>query len=200
MTQPAFVLGAGFSRAASSHMPLTDELGEACRAVLPPDTPKPPRELAQGFFELWLSQLAEEQPYLNVQQNLINQATFTAYSSAIAEVLEQRTDQVLRARWPVWLPPFVKAAHQMRASVVTFNYDTLIECAVGAGLLYEWGMYDPVSWTEITGDVPNWPAGAARLGATRADTFRLLKLHGSLNWYWSPGDQTGATVARRALP
>lgn len=100
----------------------------------------------------------------------------------------------------MWLPPFVKAAHQTRASVVTFNYDTLIECAVGAGLLYEWGMYDPVSWTEITGDVPNWPAGAARLGATRADTFRLLKLHGSLNWYWSPGDQTGATVARRALP
>jgi len=30
--------------------------------------------------------------------------------------------------------------------------------------------------------------------------FRLLKLHGSLNWYWNPGDESGASVARRDLP
>lgn len=84
MVSYAFVLGAGFSRTVSNHMPLTDELGEACRDVLPPDTPKPPRELTSGFFELWLSQLAEEQPYLNTQQNLRNQATFIAYSNGVA--------------------------------------------------------------------------------------------------------------------
>jgi hypothetical protein len=30
--------------------------------------------------------------------------------------------------------------------------------------------------------------------------LRLLKLHGSLNWYWTPGDFTGVSVARRAIP
>ena len=34
----------------------------------------------------------------------------------------------------------------------------------------------------------------------RADSFRLLKLHGSLSWYWSPGDATGATLQRWRLP
>jgi hypothetical protein len=138
MKRPTFVLGAGFSRAISKFMPLTDELGSACREVLPPTTPGPPRELSGGFFELWLSQLAEEQPYLNTQQNLINQATFVAYSSAIAEVLEQRTDRILRDGLPGWLVSFVKAAHLTRATLATFNYDTLIECAVvrsGSALL-----------------------------------------------------------------
>jgi hypothetical protein len=30
--------------------------------------------------------------------------------------------------------------------------------------------------------------------------FKLLKLHGSLSWYWVPGDQTGSTVQRWRLP
>ena len=34
----------------------------------------------------------------------------------------------------------------------------------------------------------------------RADSFRRLKLHGSLSWYWSPGDATGATLQRWRLP
>jgi hypothetical protein len=28
------------------------------------------------------------------------------------------------------------------------------------------------------------------------ESFRLFKLHGSLTWYWSPGDETGATLQR----
>jgi hypothetical protein len=44
------------------------------------------------------------------------------------------------------------------------------------------------------------PAGLAILTTSRADTLRLLKLHGSLNWYWTPGDFTGVSVARRAIP
>lgn len=33
-----------------------------------------------------------------------------------------------------------------------------------------------------------------------AGTFRLLKLHGSLSWYWSPDDTTGTTVQRWTTP
>jgi len=87
-----------------------------------------------------------------------------------------------------------------RATLVTFNYDPLIECAVATGLLYEWGQYDSVFWTEIRGDVPSWPPGLAYLAADKAHTLRLLKLHGSLNWYWVPRDASGVSIARRDLP
>lgn len=194
----AFVLGAGFSRAASTAMPLTDELGIECARRVP--YPQVPTSFADGRFETWLSELAENQPYLNEQSNLDNQALFTRFSEAIAMVLQQRTFEALAGGWPAWMPTFIKAAHHARATIATFNYDTLIECAAATGLLYEVGMYDAVSWTELTGDVPSWPPGSMMLAAEPADTLRLLKLHGSLNWYWSPGDSTGATVARRALP
>ena len=32
------------------------------------------------------------------------------------------------------------------------------------------------------------------------DSLRLLKLHGSTNWYWTPGDSSGVSLARRVLP
>ncbi len=105
-----------------------------------------------------------------------------------------------RDPWPRWLPELIRTAHQQRSTVVTFNYDTLIECAVKADLLYEWEAWGHVFWAEITQDVPNWPPGSMRLSATPTDTFRLLKLHGSLNWYWTPGDEAGTSIARRDLP
>ncbi|MGH3157047.1 MAG: hypothetical protein ACRDNF_10780, partial [Streptosporangiaceae bacterium] len=36
--------------------------------------------------------------------------------------------------------------------------------------------------------------------ADKADTLRLLKLHGSLSWYWVPRDASGVSIARRDLP
>src|ERR1035437_9485766 len=32
-----------------------------------------------------------------------------------------------------------------------------------------------------------------------ADTFSLHKLHGSLDWWWTPGDVSGATISRSPL-
>lgn len=57
-----------------------------------------------------------------------------------------------------------------------------------------------VDWTELTGNIPSWAPGSMRLSSEQAETLRLLKLHGSLNWYWTPGDTAGSTIARRMLP
>ena len=61
------LLGAGFSRALSAHMPLTDELGEAVvrRLHLSSDARLPPDGFRGGVFETWLSHLADEQPFLS---------------------------------------------------------------------------------------------------------------------------------------
>lgn len=197
-----FVLGAGFSRAVSEGIPLVDELGNLCLDT--GDLGKDPRVPEDGFrggsFETWLSRLADDQPYLSTQENLEGRALFLRFSEAIADVLGEKVQEVLRTGWPSWLPEFRRVAHVRRSALVTFNYDPLIECAVGTGLLYDWGASEHVFWAELSGDMPPWPPGLAYLGAERAATFRLLKLHGSLNWYWNPGDVTGISTARRDLP
>ena len=196
------ILGAGFSRAVSEHLPLVDELGNACLRVddLEADRRVPASGFTGGSFETWLSRLADDQPYLSVAENLENQALFERFSSAIAEVLGDKVHAALAPGGPVWFSEFVRVAHQRRATLITFNYDTLIECAVATGLLYQWGEREPVFWAEVTGDVPAVPPGPAILAAEPADTFRLLKLHRSLNWYWVPQDASGVSIARRDLP
>lgn len=198
----ALILGAGFSRAVSDGMPLVDELGNMCLAAggFRGDPRVPAGGFSGGSFETWLSRLADEQPYLTAGENLENQALFERFSSAIAEVMGERVQEALAGGCPAWLADFVRVAHERRARVVTFNYDTLVECAAGTGLLFEWGMREPVFWAELTGDVPSWPPGPAHLGAEPAETLRLLKLHGSLNWYWAQGDASGVSIARRKLP
>src|SRR5438270_231686 len=59
-TGDVFVLGAGFSRALSCRLPLTDELGNACldRADLRHDTRVPAAGFNGGSFESWLSGMA----------------------------------------------------------------------------------------------------------------------------------------------
>src|SRR5690349_11433785 len=77
------ILGAGFSRAISDRMPLVDELGNLCLRIssLANDSRVPVGGFTGGRFETWLSQLADEQPYLTAQENLENQALFLRFSS-----------------------------------------------------------------------------------------------------------------------
>lgn len=200
--QDVLILGAGFSRAASGRMPLVDELGNACLEAddLHSDPRVPDGGFSGGSFETWLSRLADEQPYQSEPENLGNQALFAQFSAAIADVLGCRVQDVLAGGCPGWLAELVRIAHRRHTTVISFNYDTLVECAVAMGLLYEWGSHSPVSWTEVIGDVPNWPPGPAIWAAEQVDTFQLLKLHGSLNWYWVPRDTSGVSIARRNLP
>jgi len=196
-----FILGAGFSRAVAARMPLTDELGNACLDLNDlQGAHGVPAEFTGGRFETWLSSIAEPQPYLPEPSNLENQVLFVKFSDAIGKVLGGRMDEVLIEPPPTWHVKFITAAHVRRATVITFNYDTLVECTVDYRSIWLPDLSEPVAWTEVTGDVPGWPAGASRFGAEPVETFRLLKLHGSLNWFWTPGDVTGLSVARRALP
>jgi hypothetical protein len=201
-----FVLGAGFSRAVNVLMPLTDALGDLCGPLVGAGLHTSATKYAGGYFESYLSVLAADQPYLSAMENLQNRALFEGYSSAIADVLGSRQEEILENPPPEWLVEFLLSAHHLKAGVVTFNYDTLLECLVNSPLgplddpKGDWGSFDPFFWDELTGGVPAWPPGPARFGATRRDTLRLLKLHGSLNWYWSAGDTSGATVAKRDLP
>jgi hypothetical protein len=144
--------------------------------------------------------MAEDQPQLVPAQNRSNEALFLQISAAIHQVLSEREFTVLSDDAPEWLYVLLSLIHLRQATVITFNYDTLLECGVWNHHLYDFEMNQRVLGDDVINDVPPRPFGYARLNGSVTETFRLLKLHGALNWYWSTGDVTGATLNRWTFP
>jgi hypothetical protein len=205
-TGEVFVLGAGFSRAIPDLMPLTDDLGNE---ALKRDSKHLGRRDSKlqfhgGQFEAWLSRRAEPQPYLNSASAIENQAIFARTTALIAEILDERVEDVLRQSLPVWLGELLSVWHLRGSHVLTFNYDPLVECAFESMRLWDWKNSSHFQWGSLLNYSPEGKAGMSygEFDGTSGPhpTFRLWKLHGSLNWLWVPGDNTGATVRRVRLP
>lgn len=219
------VLGAGFSKAVSCYFPLTAELGDDAfkHAEDIPPTERPDEGTG---FESWLSRIAEDQPYRSVEENLAAKRNFVKMSEAIGDVLRERQLRALGAPAPGWLDELLSVLHALEATVVSFNYDNVVECAVDGHCLADrapdLGGPQKVTSHDIVDRLPPLPPAIGseelpRLGTVLdalsggpipmprdpsrlARSFRLLKLHGSLSWYWSPDDQTGVTLQRRRAP
>jgi hypothetical protein len=198
-----FVLGAGFSKALSNAMPLTDELGDAVLPLIRKRSRLPlPRRFRRGQFESWLSRLSEDQPDLDEVENLANRLLFQLASEALAAVI---TDRVLAAREEVSASESIRdllgAMHIRRATAITFNQDTLMEIAATSGRYFSWTGRTPqsalpeITWWDVLNGQPQRPPTEYDAWPPLAPTFHLLKLHGSIHWYWQPGDASGATVA-----
>ncbi|MCU6480615.1 SIR2 family protein [Arthrobacter sp. A2-55] len=206
MDDEAFILGAGFSRAISDFMPLTDDLGSEVVARDPNHLGRSDskRSFASSSFEAWLSRRAEKQPYLSAAENLENQGIFARGRSLIAEVLDERVDSALSQPLPVWLGELLSLWHLRKSNVLTFNYDTLVESAFESMRLWDWRAETFFQWGSLINYSPPGNAGRS-IGEANGivaphPSFRLWKLHGSLNWHWVPDDPTGATVVRGRLP
>lgn len=190
----ALILGAGFSRAISDAVPLTDELGQLVLSRLGRHHPP----FTGGYFEMWLSRLAEPQPDLPDHVNTANHALFWQIAAALHDVLVERELQVLSEEPPPWLLQLVATAHARKLSLLTFNYDTLVEQAVNALGLRDWNTGHAARSGHVVGHLPPYPQGSF-LGPDPADSFHLLKLHGSIDNYWVPNDSSGATISRLNL-
>jgi len=191
------VLGAGFSRAISDRAPLTDELGNLVIDRLKRlDLPTPAGGFSNGYFEAWLSRLAEDQPDLSESDNLQNRYWFSRVTEAMYSVLTDRENQILTGNPPAWLFKLLSVAHARRLSIITFNYDTLIEQAVRVHRLYDWSSRESVNDGDIVNDLPPPPRRGTFSRGEPAASFLLLKLHGSTNTWWVHDDVSGATVNR----
>lgn len=143
-------------------------------------------------FEAWLSQIADDQPYLKEVENAQHRWWFSAIREAIHELLRADTEA---ASPPPWAPALLKYLDRQRATVVTFNYDTLLENALSSIPLMVIG--GRISGDDIIGGVPPNPPDRGMV--PRGDlhgTFRLRKLHGSIDWFWDDRDPTGTSMVR----
>ncbi len=193
-----FVLGAGFSQAVSSQMLCTDDLGKRICATI---KDLPPNLTRGTSFEDWLSRLAEPQPDQSIESNLLRQSHFHSIVRTMAAELEAAQDKSISLRLPAWLYQFITVAHFWQSTLISFNYDTLIEhttpgCQLQMRNPVQIPPTIPLSSGDAIGQMPPLPNGPSR---APFPSFRLLKLHGSLAWSWDFGDTTGLTIARMPI-
>ncbi len=217
--RPAFLLGAGFSKSISGRMPTMAELGarlvDAARqdtellSLLTPPMRKTLEEgiVPYGDFETWLSLVATDPPYLSAHRRDVNRAVFGLLASRVAdEVLEAQAEATEKVEPPGWLLSLISLWHELRAPVITLNYDLLVEACVREPMSL-WGLWQSSPHRVKPGDLTlQRPAlaltdlvGGYGVQHEPTSTFQLLKLHGSLSWFRSIDDHRGdraATVVR----
>lgn len=194
------ILGAGFSRAISDHMPLTDGLGtEVVGRLGSAVRMRAPDVFSGGRFETWLSRLAEAQPDLSDADNLENRATFLRIAQYIREVLRDAQQRALSEPLKWEIQRLVGVFHKNRSIVVTFKYDTLLERAITVPHRINWPGSGIAKGLNLVRDRPLPPGRGGMFGPDQVESFQLLKLHGSIDTYWVADDQTGATISRLPL-
>jgi SIR2-like domain len=189
----AFILGAGFSHAISAAMPLVKDLVAPLDEFLARS-----RGASVATFphlenvEAFLSALAMPQPFLDDAANSYNSGLFIEVTLWLARWMLLAQQHTLGSELPGWLEGLVRSWHARRSTVITLNYDTLVESAVfsmdlhspSAGRVMPQFTYaNPVRFA-----ASEW-AGTYNQYAGRMPTFTLCKLHGSLSWWRSGAAQ-----------
>lgn len=195
-----YLLGAGFSRAISESMPLLNELGRRVHDGDPVLRERVARYEIEDF-ETWMSLVATAEPYRSRAEN---HESLGLYSRAVRQVGRVLQDEVViatRGDLPTWLERLVQIWHATKASVATFNYDTLTEIAARRGSLYDPDARLVLPWPTVINFAPG--GNDKSIGEDSRNvawsSFQLWKLHGSVNWYWVPEDSSGATLERVPL-
>lgn len=168
-------------------MPLLQELGEGVKSTLKSWNIPIGLDLeALDNVEHWLSLLAEPAPWLGSSEQMRNSALFVDVSKAIHEVMTAMQIKVAIVNPPAWLFPLVKYWHRTQATVITFNYDCLVELAYMDAVASEVAPRQCQSSDPLV--IPVTPAAlrtVSVIGGNGPETFKLLKLHGSLDWWYS---------------
>ena len=199
-----FILGAGFSKAINYRMPTMDELSSAVLINLENVGLRVPDALHDlgNNIELWMTYLSQAQPWLKESDNHFNKAFAGQLRKQIEEIIHDRTTIASQSNPPVWLNRLIRSWHEQRATVITLNYDTLIERASR-----ELQITDKIKRIMANQMYPPYFAniasrsGVGLFGEGKVDTFLYLKLHGSINWYYSGRDNFyGETIFYADVP
>jgi hypothetical protein len=133
-----------------------------------------------GSLEAWLSSLATPAPFVSGSERLHNAAISQELVKEIVREIAESEGATLMKPMPSWLGRLVTLWDRFAPTVITFNYDTLVEQGINASQM---------PWILLPPDE----------GVTEGIAERLLKMHGSTNWWWIPSDRVGTTVQRAPL-
>ena len=198
-----FILGAGFSKAIYQDMPtmedLSDQVLRNLEQTLAPSTLDELRNLGKNI-ELWMTYLSQAQPWLQDYETDLNLATARQIRKQIKEIIDDHTLSAAQSGPPYWLCVLIRLWHDQRANVLTLNYDTLVERVIrrmsdsNVEPILAQHIYPPY-FADIASR-----SGAAVWDGEASDTFLYLKLHGSVNWYYSGRDDFyGETIFARTF-
>ena len=199
-----FILGAGFSKAIAMQMPTMVELGAEVRerlAEVPSLSSAIPDSLGDNI-ELWMTYLSQPQPWLREPDIYLHRSLGGRIRRSIAAVIEEHTAQASASLAPDWLRRLILSWHRREAVIITLNYDTLVEKAArdlkvseNISALLPVDIYPPY-FANIASR-----SGVGLWGRNSDRTFRLLKLHGSVNWYYSGREEFhGETIFFSDVP
>lgn len=180
--RPFVLLGAGFSKAISDAMPVMWELAPRVlhKLELPPTT----LDRFARDLEQWLSFLSADQPWLSDAENLSNRALFVRAAEAVRDVIEVAESKATSGPCPSWLMRLVVDWCATEATVVTFNYDLLVERVITELRLADF--WPDVYRTPLVDRTASLQAGMTYGHAEPpGNVLGLIKLHGSINWGFS---------------
>ncbi|MCS6902749.1 MAG: hypothetical protein NZO41_00485 [Candidatus Bipolaricaulota bacterium] len=207
------ILGSGFSKAVSEKMPTVRELAEALKQQINEDPElkdleDPKYQHLLNDPELLLTYLAQDQPWKKSWEALKERALFLRISKWLAEQIEQCEDQAFGVEIPEWTKRLAKWLNETKAWVITFNYDTVLERACWLYLkeVKPQGDHHAIIFNSYR--IPLAPIQsriAAVLGDLEDYMFDLVKLHGSINWFYSgleefPGEQIYCRLVNSKSP
>lgn len=138
-------------------------------------------------LEAWLDSLAGAQPYRSDSENREAEGLFLRASEWIGRHLSEMQQEVLTAGIPQRLVNLISKWQEDKSTVITMNYDTLVErCVIEhCGQL---GFPDyPARAVNAVRAVPLPTTAADGVAGTTGDwalpeAFCLAKLHGSIDW------------------
>ncbi len=176
-----FILGAGFSKAVSSDMPVLRDLGNRIAATareLPGDS-NAYHALASDP-EVLLTYLYQALPWKHPEEDYLHKSAFTMLSRHIAEYIAECERKALEGTAPDWCQAFVQYLHREATTVATLNYDTILE---RLSQRFIQAASDEASvGLEDSYQMPIVDLGqraASMWGKNACRSYRLLKLHGS---------------------
>jgi hypothetical protein len=202
-----FLIGAGFSKAVSTTMPLTSDLAIEIDSLR--SESRSPEWLWRDFrpdsstgqVEQWLTAIAEPHSYRTDREIAEAALLWIQVTERIVRAISEATHMSVAhpdALAP-WFIDLLTRWHNDHTTVITFNYDTLIEIGysqvdIGDG---QRGYYQQI-WPRVARTVerPTWGS----TGGARKDTLRLLKLHGSIHWQWDATSRSAESIVDVDLP
>jgi len=182
-----FILGSGFSKAINENMPLTNNLKKDIETKIKSTNTYMNWEIYNSLsknitdFEELISLLFQNFPWKSEEEQSHFYSIFLTFSKFLAILIKEKQESYDYENNP-FLEKFINYLRKNQSIIITFNYDTILETAASPtlGPIMSPNEYYKMPITKLINRVAS--GGTAKFGE---DIFRLLKLHGSINWYYS---------------